>query len=124
MQKDFVSNVSHELKTPVTSLLGFTETLIDGAKEDPEVLINFCTSCKRCPASATINSRNFRTFSGQCNNSLCRTRNYFRKIYYRNSRFLSATIGSKTAENSRSWSAREPVFHQIRIVLSNREESN
>ena len=41
MQKDFVSNVSHELKTPVTSLLGFTETLIDGAKEDPEVLDQF-----------------------------------------------------------------------------------
>ena len=48
--KDFVSNVSHELKTPVTSLLGFTETLIDGAKEDPEVLDQFCTSCKKMPS--------------------------------------------------------------------------
>ncbi|MHC5229456.1 sensor histidine kinase [Enterococcus sp. LJL99] len=43
MQKDFVSNVSHELKTPVTSLLGFTETLLDGAKEDPETLTEFLT---------------------------------------------------------------------------------
>lgn len=41
MQKDFVSNVSHELKTPVTSLLGFTETLLDGAKDDPETLAQF-----------------------------------------------------------------------------------
>ncbi|OJG74323.1 sensory box histidine kinase [Enterococcus quebecensis] len=41
MQKDFVSNVSHELKTPVTSLLGFTETLLDGAKDDPETLNQF-----------------------------------------------------------------------------------
>ncbi|MEI5992618.1 sensor histidine kinase [Candidatus Enterococcus mansonii] len=41
MQKDFVSNVSHELKTPVTSLLGFTETLLDGAKDDPETLVQF-----------------------------------------------------------------------------------
>ncbi|OJG28175.1 sensory box histidine kinase [Enterococcus caccae] len=41
MQKDFVSNVSHELKTPVTSLLGFTETLLDGAKEDPKTLTQF-----------------------------------------------------------------------------------
>jgi len=43
MQKDFVSNVSHELKTPVTSLLGFTETLLDGAKEDPATLTQFLT---------------------------------------------------------------------------------
>lgn len=41
MQKDFVANVSHELKTPVTSLIGFTETLLDGAKEDPEILTQF-----------------------------------------------------------------------------------
>lgn len=41
MQKDFVSNVSHELKTPVTSLLGFTETLLDGAKDDPKTLKKF-----------------------------------------------------------------------------------
>ena len=41
MQKDFVGNVSHELKTPVTSLIGFTETLLDGAKEDPETLQTF-----------------------------------------------------------------------------------
>ncbi|MGX7148901.1 sensor histidine kinase [Enterococcus ureasiticus] len=41
IQKDFVSNVSHELKTPVTSLLGFTETLLDGAKDDPETLTQF-----------------------------------------------------------------------------------
>ncbi|RYM06911.1 PAS domain-containing protein [Sporolactobacillus sp. THM7-7] len=34
MRKDFVANVSHELKTPITSLIGFTETLLDGAKDD------------------------------------------------------------------------------------------
>ncbi len=31
IRKDFVANVSHELKTPVTSILGFVETLKDGA---------------------------------------------------------------------------------------------
>lgn len=32
MRRDFVANVSHELKTPVTSIKGFVETLLD---EDP-----------------------------------------------------------------------------------------
>ncbi|MGV2874965.1 ATP-binding protein [Macrococcus capreoli] len=41
MRKDFVANVSHELKTPITSIKGFTETLIDGAKNEPETLNMF-----------------------------------------------------------------------------------
>jgi len=35
MRKDFVSNVSHELKTPITNILGYVETLADGAVDDP-----------------------------------------------------------------------------------------
>lgn len=34
VRKDFVANVSHELKTPITSIMGFVETLLDGAAED------------------------------------------------------------------------------------------
>lgn len=41
MRKDFVANVSHELKTPVTSIKGFTETLLDGAKNNQETLDAF-----------------------------------------------------------------------------------
>lgn len=35
IRKDFVSNVTHELKTPLTSIRGFVDTLKDGAIEDP-----------------------------------------------------------------------------------------
>jgi len=35
MRRDFVANVSHELKTPVTSIQGFVETLREGAVRDP-----------------------------------------------------------------------------------------
>lgn len=37
IRRDFVANVSHELKTPITSLIGFTETLLDGAKDDKQL---------------------------------------------------------------------------------------
>ena len=41
IRKDFVANVTHELKTPLTSISGFVETLQDGAAEDPEVRAKF-----------------------------------------------------------------------------------
>lgn len=41
MRKDFVANVSHELKTPVTSIKGFAETLLDGAMNDEKALHEF-----------------------------------------------------------------------------------
>jgi len=41
MQMDFVSNASHELKTPVTAISGFAKTLLGGAKNDPEKLVEF-----------------------------------------------------------------------------------
>jgi two-component system phosphate regulon sensor histidine kinase PhoR len=36
VRRDFVANVSHELKTPLTSIKGFVETLQDGALEQPD----------------------------------------------------------------------------------------
>jgi len=36
VRKDFVANVSHELRTPLTAILGYAETLLEGALEDKE----------------------------------------------------------------------------------------
>lgn len=36
MRRDFIANVSHELKTPITTLKGCVETLMDGAMTRPE----------------------------------------------------------------------------------------
>jgi two-component system phosphate regulon sensor histidine kinase PhoR len=36
VRRDFVANVSHELKTPITSIKGFVETLQEGALANPQ----------------------------------------------------------------------------------------
>jgi two-component system phosphate regulon sensor histidine kinase PhoR len=41
IRRDFVANVSHELKTPITSIKGFLETLKEGAIRDPETAERF-----------------------------------------------------------------------------------
>ncbi len=41
MRSDFVSNVSHELKTPLTSIRGFVDTLKSGAINQPEQAMRF-----------------------------------------------------------------------------------
>ncbi len=41
MRRDFVANVSHELKTPITTLKGCVETLLDGMPQDPAETARF-----------------------------------------------------------------------------------
>ena len=41
VRRDFISNVSHELRTPLASLKALTETLRDGALEDPKAAQRF-----------------------------------------------------------------------------------
>lgn len=43
VRKDFVINVSHELRTPLASIQGYTETLLDGAIDDPQHNVRFLT---------------------------------------------------------------------------------
>jgi two-component system phosphate regulon sensor histidine kinase PhoR len=40
-RQQFVGNVAHELKTPIFTIEGFIDTLLDGAKEDPELCDKF-----------------------------------------------------------------------------------
>lgn len=41
MQKEFVANVSHELKTPITTIKSYAETLLEGALENREITEDF-----------------------------------------------------------------------------------
>jgi two-component system phosphate regulon sensor histidine kinase PhoR len=41
MRRDFVGNVSHEFKTPLTAIRGYTETLLGGALQDPKLATEF-----------------------------------------------------------------------------------
>ena len=47
VRRDFVANVSHELKTPITALAGYIETLRGPAREDPAARERFLASMAR-----------------------------------------------------------------------------
>jgi len=40
-RKEFLGNVSHELKTPIFSIQGYLHTLLEGGIDDPEVNVNY-----------------------------------------------------------------------------------
>lgn len=47
VRRDFVANVSHELRTPVAIISATTETLVDGAIDDPEMARPFTNAVHR-----------------------------------------------------------------------------
>ncbi len=46
-RREFVANVSHELRTPLSLIKGYVETLIDGAKDNPEVATKFLQTIEK-----------------------------------------------------------------------------
>ncbi|HTG72528.1 MAG TPA: ATP-binding protein [Terriglobia bacterium] len=47
MRRDFVANVSHEFKTPLTVIRGYSETLLGGAVQDPKIAKDFLQIVER-----------------------------------------------------------------------------
>jgi len=46
-RKEFLQNLSHELKTPIFAIQGYVDTLLNGALDKPEVNIKFLQSTSR-----------------------------------------------------------------------------
>jgi two-component system, OmpR family, phosphate regulon sensor histidine kinase PhoR len=46
-RQEFVANVSHELRTPLSLIKGYIETLLDGAKDNPEIATRFLQTIER-----------------------------------------------------------------------------
>ncbi|MCX6891379.1 MAG: ATP-binding protein [Verrucomicrobia bacterium] len=46
-RQEFVANVSHELRTPLSLIKGYAETLLDGAKDNPETATRFLQTIDR-----------------------------------------------------------------------------
>jgi two-component system phosphate regulon sensor histidine kinase PhoR len=46
-RQEFVANVSHELRTPLSLIKGYVETLLDGARNNPDVAVRFLQTIER-----------------------------------------------------------------------------
>src|SRR6266478_6231262 len=46
-RQEFVANVSHELRTPLSLIKGYVETLLEGAKDHPELATRFLKTIEK-----------------------------------------------------------------------------
>ena len=46
-RKEFLGNVSHELKTPIFNIQGYLETLLDGGLDDPKISVEYISRASR-----------------------------------------------------------------------------
>lgn len=46
-RRDFIGNLSHELKTPIFNIQGYITTLVDGGKDDPEILEKYLLNTEK-----------------------------------------------------------------------------
>lgn len=62
-RRKFVAEVSHELKTPLTTIGAYTETLLDGYTEDKETVKSFLTTIQNETVKMTSLVKNLLTLS-------------------------------------------------------------
>jgi two-component system phosphate regulon sensor histidine kinase PhoR len=53
-RQEFVANVSHELRTPLSLIKGYVETLLDGARDNPETATRFLQTIDRNTQRLTL----------------------------------------------------------------------
>lgn len=63
-RKEYIGNVSHELKTPIFNIQGYIETLIDGGVNDPDINIKYLERASKAVDRMISIVKDLETISG------------------------------------------------------------